>query len=177
VNPDDARKVNAALRYSQGGEADGFSVTGMIYHQIWTNTTDIPVRAITEDIVQSRFGTLDPSDGGNAVRASLSAEAHEGVGDGELSASGFAIFNQLHLYNDFTHVLVDPVHGDQEDQFETRGVLGGAVDYLKPFRLAGFDSALKIGGLTRFDLLDVGRLPSEGERPTSPCSPPRPMRR
>ncbi len=165
VNPDDARKVNAALRYSQGGEADGFSVTGMIYHQIWTNTTDIPVRAITEDIVPSRFGTLDPSDGGNAVRASLSAEAHEGLGDGELSASGFAIFNQLHLYNDFTHVLVDPVHGDQEDQFETRGVLGGAVDYLKPFRLAGFDSELKIGGLTRFDLLDVGRLPSEGERP------------
>jgi outer membrane receptor protein involved in Fe transport len=165
VNPDDARKVNAVLRYSQGGDADGVSVTGMIYHQIWTNTTDIPLRAIAEDIVPDRFGTLDPSDGGDATRASVSAEAHESLGTGELTASAFAIFNALHLYNDFTHFLIDPTHGDQEDQFETRGVLGGAVDYRESFRLAGVDSELKVGGLTRFDLLDVGRLPSEGEQP------------
>jgi outer membrane receptor protein involved in Fe transport len=165
VNPDDARKVNAVLRYSQGTDSDGLSLTAMIYHQLWTNTTDIPERAITEGLVPNRFGTLDPSDGGNATRGSLSAEYHESVGDGQLSASAFYIFNELHLFNDFTHYLVDPVHGDQEDQFETRNVLGGAVDYVKPFRLGGFDSELRVGGLTRFDLLDVGRLPSEGEQP------------
>ena len=37
------------------------------------------------------------------------------------------IYNQLHLINDFTHFLVDPVHGDQEDQFETRNVIGNGV--------------------------------------------------
>src|SRR5271155_5072204 len=31
--PDDARKENAVLRYSEGGNANGFSVTGMFYHQ------------------------------------------------------------------------------------------------------------------------------------------------
>ena len=48
TNPDDARKENLVLRYSDGDENDGYSVTGMFYHQLWNNTTDIPVRAITE---------------------------------------------------------------------------------------------------------------------------------
>src|SRR5580658_4610420 len=47
VTPDDARKENLVLRYAQGDEHDGYSVTGMYYHQLWTNTTDIPLRAIT----------------------------------------------------------------------------------------------------------------------------------
>jgi hypothetical protein len=165
LNPDNARKVNAVLRYSQGDPSDGFSVTAMVYHQLWTNTTDIPIRAITEGIVPNRFGTLDPSDGGNAVRASLSAEYHESLGAGELSASAFYIFNELHLFNDFTHYLVDPIHGDQEDQFETRNVFGGAATYTVPVRLGAFDNDVEIGGLVRYDLLDVGRLPSEYEQP------------
>jgi hypothetical protein len=165
VNPDNARKVNGVLRYSQGDRTDGFSLTGMVYHQLWTNTTDIPIRAIPEGVVPNRFGTLDPSDGGNATRASFSAEYHQGAGAGELSASAFYIFNDLHLFNDFTHYLVDPIHGDQEDQFETRHVMGGAVNYITPLRLAAFDNDLEVGGLVRYDHLDVGRLPSEGERP------------
>ena len=74
VNPDDARKENAVLRYSQGDANNGFSLTGMIYHQDWTNTTDIPLRAISEGVVPNYFGTLNPTDGGHATRASLSAQ-------------------------------------------------------------------------------------------------------
>src|SRR5580700_279341 len=73
LTPDDARKENLALRYSEGDEHNGYSLTGMFYHQDWTNTTDIPIRAIAEGIVPDRFGTLDPTDGGHALRSSLSA--------------------------------------------------------------------------------------------------------
>ena len=69
VTPDDARKENVVLRYSEGDSANGFSLTGMFYHQDWTNTTDIPLRAISEGLVPNRFGTLDPTDGGHAIRA------------------------------------------------------------------------------------------------------------
>ncbi len=102
----------------------GYSVTGMFYHQLWNNTTDIPVRAITEGIVGDRFGTLDPTDGGRSQRASLSLQFHEAAGDGQLIGGAYFEYSQLHIYNDFTHFLVDPVHGDQEDQFENRRVLG-----------------------------------------------------
>jgi TonB-dependent Receptor Plug Domain len=172
VTPDDARKENFVLRYGQGDEHNGYSVTGMYYHQIWTNTTDIPLRAITEGVVPNRFGTLNPTDGGHAQRASLSVNYRATIGDGQLSASGFFIYNQLHLFNDFTHFLVDPVHGDQEDQFENRRATGGAVNYTLPAPWGSIDNQISVGALVRYDLLGVGRLPSEDQMPLSPQSAP-----
>jgi hypothetical protein len=163
--PDDARKENVLLRYSQGDDRNGFSITGMYYHQLWTNTTDIPIRAITEGLVPNRFGTLNPTDGGHAQRASLSINYYTSLGEGELSLSGFFIYNQLHLFNDFTHYLVDPIHGDQEDQFENRRVSGGAASYTFPLPLGSIPNQLEVGGLVRYDLLGVGRLPSEDQVP------------
>jgi hypothetical protein len=171
-NPDDARRENAVLRYSEGDEHNGYSVTGMFYDQLWNNTTDMPIRAITEGLVRNRFGTLDPTDGGRAQRASLSVQYHETLGDGQFSASSCFIYNQLHLYNDFTHFLVDPVHGDQEDQFENRRVLGGAANYTLPVPLGAIENEISVGILTRYDLLGVGRLPSEDRVPLPPQNDP-----
>jgi outer membrane receptor protein involved in Fe transport len=164
VVPDDARKENVVLRYSEAGQDSGFSLTGMFYHQVWTNTTDIPLRAIP-DI--GYFGSLNLTDGGHALRGSLSANYHASLGVGQFTASAFYIYNSLNLFNDFTHFLVDPVHGDQEDQFENRNVIGNAAAYTIPVTLGGFSNELLMGGLTRYDILDVGRLPSVGQVPLS----------
>jgi hypothetical protein len=168
TTPDDARKQNFVLRYAAGDEYDGYSVTAMYYHQIWTNTTDIPVRAVTAGLVADRFGTLDPSDGGHAQRASVSANYNSPLGDGQFSASGFFIYNQLHIFNDFTHFLSDPVHGDQEDQFENRHVSGGAANYTLAVHLGAIPNEISVGGRVRYDSLAVGRSPSEDQVPLSP---------
>lgn len=165
VTPDDARKENAVLRYSSGDEFNGYSATAMYYHQIWTNTTDIPLRSITEGLVPNRFGTLNPTDGGHAQRASLSLNWRATLGPGEFSASGFYIYNQLHLFNDFTHYLIDPVHGDQEDQFENRRVTGGVAGYSVPLSLGDIQNEFSAGLVTRYDSLGVGRLPSVSQVP------------
>ena len=172
VTPDAARKVNEVLRYSDGDEHSGYSVTGMYYHQLWTNTTDIPIRAIDEGILPNRFGTLNPTDGGRAQRASLSVQYHETLGGGQFSANAFYVYNQLHLYNDFTHFLVDPVHGDQEDQFENRRVTGGAANYTLPVPLDNFQNEISVGVFARYDALGVGRLPSEDRVPLAPQNDP-----
>jgi outer membrane receptor protein involved in Fe transport len=172
ITPDEARKENLVLRYSQGDEHDGFSVAGMYYHQNWTNTTDVPVRAISEGLLPNRFGTLDPTDGGQAQRASLSANYFATLGDGHLTASGFFIYNELHLFNNFTHFLVDPIHGDQEDQFENRRVTGGALNYTLPVPLGAIQNEISVGGLTRYDVLAVGRSPSEDRTPLPPQDDP-----
>jgi outer membrane receptor protein involved in Fe transport len=169
VHPDDARKENVVLRYSEEGKDSGFSLTGMFYHQVWTNTTDIPLRAISEGLVPNRFGTLDPSDGGHAMRASLSAQYHADLGDGQFHANVFYIYNQLNLFNNFTHFLIDPVNGDQEDQSETRNVLGGAADYTLPLTVTGFRNEFMVGAVTRYDTLNVGRLPSQGQVALTPA--------
>ena len=70
----------------------------MLYHQLWTNTTDIPLRAITEDWSPIVSATLDPTDGGRAWRSSLSLNYHASRSvQGQFSASAFFIDNQLHL--------------------------------------------------------------------------------
>jgi hypothetical protein len=165
VTPDDARKENFVLRYSQGDDKNGYSVTAMMYHQLWTNTTDIPIRAITEGLVPNRFGTLNPTDGGRAWRSSLSFNDHARIGDGQFTASAFFIDNQLHLWNDFTQFLVDPVHGDQEEQFENRRAFGGQASYTLPLPLGSIPNVISVGALTRDDILYVGRLPSEDRVP------------
>jgi hypothetical protein len=172
ATPDDARKANLAVRYSQGDGSNGYSLTGMFYHQSWTNTTDIPIRAVSQGLVPDRFGTLDPTDGGRALRASLSAQYHASLGEGEFSASSFFIYNQLHLYSDFTHYLVDPIHGDQEDQFENRRVTGGAANYTLPVTLGAIDNEISVGALARYDSAAVGRLPSEAQAPLPPQNDP-----
>ena len=165
VTPDDARKENFVLRYSQGDDRNGYSLTAMLYHQLWTNTTDIPIRAITEGLVPNRFGTLDPTDGGRAWRSSFSFNDHATVGDGQLTSSAFFIDNQLHLWNDFTHFLVDPARGDQEDQFENRRAFGAKAGYTLPVTWGSIFNVITVGALTREDLVYVGRLPSLDRTP------------
>ena len=67
------RKLNGVLRYSQGTRNDGFSITGMAYHGRWTSTDQIAQRAISSGAVD-RFGSLDPTTGGETHRYSLSGE-------------------------------------------------------------------------------------------------------
>ncbi len=136
------------------------------------STTDIPLRAIGEQVAPTRFGTLNPTDGGRAQRASLSLQYHLTMGEGQLEASSFFIYNQLHLYSDFTHYLVDAVHGDQEDQFENRHVYGGAVNYTLPVQLGSLDSEVLAGALARYDRLGVGAPASEDREPSSPQNVP-----
>jgi hypothetical protein len=89
----------------RGNEHDGYSVTVMGYHGLWTNATDIPLRAIDEGLVLNRFGTLDPTDMGRAWRASLSVDDRATLGNGQLTSSAFLIDSLLYLYSNFTHYL------------------------------------------------------------------------
>ncbi len=161
TTPDDARKENLALRYSVGDASNGYSITAMAYHQLWTNTTDLPLRAIAQGVVSNEFGSLDPTDGGRAWRASLSFDSHVDLGMGRLTSSAFFIDNQLHLWNDFTHYLVNPVGGDQEEQFENRRAVGGQTNYSLPAPLGDLPNQVSVGLLTRGDMLRVGRLPTQ----------------
>jgi hypothetical protein len=158
VNPDDQRKVSSVLRYSHVDQQNGdsYSITGMFYHDRWNATTDQPQRAIAQGLI-GRFGSLDPSDGGYAQRSSVSAQYHAMLGMGQLDATGYLINNRLTLWNNFTHYLFDPVHGDQEAQQENRVTLGGDVRYgwstAKNDFVAGFH--------TRSDSNDLFRLPTQ----------------
>jgi outer membrane receptor protein involved in Fe transport len=161
VHADDQRKVNSVLRYSEGDGHDGYSITGSYYHGLWNSSTDQPERAIAAGLI-SRFGELNPSDGGVAQRANLTGQYHASVAAGELDVDAYAFSNYLILWNDFTHFLVDPVNGDQEEQHENRSTVGGSVGYAFSTQWFSVDNDLSVGTQERYDFLIVQRIPTEG---------------
>ncbi|TWB46093.1 TonB-dependent receptor [Nitrospirillum pindoramense] len=158
-HPDNLRKGNAVLRYSQGDRHDGFSVAAMYYRALWNATTDQPERAIAQGLI-GRYGTLDPTDGGQARRMSLSGTVamplEKGwLAGGHVTANAYIINNQLTLWNDFTHFLNNPIDGDQHAQDENRMVAGGAGSYSRPVSLLGLGHEIVIGLDARFDDVHV----------------------
>jgi hypothetical protein len=107
-----------------------------------------------------RYGTLDPTDGGKAQRGSISAQYHTAIGTGQLDTNAYLVNNQLTLWNDFTHFLVDPGHGDQEQQHENRVLAGAGAAYRVPLRLLGLTTESLSGVQLRYDINDVSRLPT-----------------
>jgi hypothetical protein len=98
VHGDDLKKLNGVLRYSEGTALNGFSLTGMAYGKI-------PERAVP---FIGLFGSLDPTDGGNAQRFSVSGQwAKTDVGNA-WQANVFAVRSALNLWNDFTYFLQNP---------------------------------------------------------------------
>jgi hypothetical protein len=139
------------LRYAQ----DGFALTGMAYAGHWTSTDQIAQRAVSSGLV-SRFGTLDPTDGGNAQRYSLSGSWTRRDDDQETRVSVYVIKSELALYNDFTYFLRDLVNGDQFKQSDRRTIYGGDASRTFYGRLAGHDSETMIGTQARYDDITVG---------------------
>jgi outer membrane receptor protein involved in Fe transport len=124
ATPDDMRKLSGLLRYSQGTATDGFSATAMAYSNIWTATQQQPLRAIETGQI-GLYGEIDPYDGGNTSRYSLSARMAQTTADGSWKANAYLAKYQLDLFNDFTWFLTNPIDGDQFQQHDDR-VYGGA---------------------------------------------------
>jgi outer membrane receptor protein involved in Fe transport len=153
----DFKKVNAALRYSQGNSVDGFALTGMYYQSSGGLITDQPVRAIEAGLI-SRYGTLDPTDHSKSLRYSLSAHLDKPVGDhGQFGLSLYGIHSTMTLWNNFTHFLDDPINGDQEAQDENRTTLGGVATYKRDDMFGSLANDLTLGLQGRWDTVFVDR--------------------
>jgi hypothetical protein len=123
VHSDEYRKVNGLVRYSSGAPERGLSVTAAGYDGRWNATDQIPERAVASGEV-SRFGAIDPTDGGKTYRYSLSAEFQDATPRSLTKASAYIIAYQLDLFSNFTYFLGDTLHGDQFEQADERVVTG-----------------------------------------------------
>jgi hypothetical protein len=123
THPDDYRKLNGVLRYSRGYANNGWSLTAMAYRGRWNATDQIPERAVAGGLL-GRFDAVDPTDGGEAKRFSLSGVWRRTGQDSASKASAYIIRNQLDLWSDFTYFMDDPVHADQFAQPDRRVTSG-----------------------------------------------------
>ena len=154
VHPDEMRKLNATMRYSQGTATDGFSITGMAYSNRWNSTDQVPERAI--DIGQiPRFGAEDPTDGGNTERFSLSGRLAKSDDVGSWKANAYVIQSSLDLFNNFTYSLTNPTLGDQFHQHDDRIVAGANVSRTFKASLGELPTETTFGIQTRYDAINL----------------------
>ena len=145
VHGDDYRKANGVLRYSEGTEADGINLSLMAYRARWNATDQIPQRAIDSGLLSGRFDTLDPSDGGNARRQSLSAAWQKSTDTTSTWINAHVLRNQLDLYSNFTYFLDNPVNGDQFNQPDRRVTTAINASHTWQTLLAGYQSENTVG--------------------------------
>ena len=155
--PDNVRKLNGVLRYSQGTATDGLTLSAMAYSNGWNSTDQVAQRAIDQNII-GRFGTLDPTDGGTSSRFSLSSNWAHSSEYGQSKASAYVVRSAMRLFNNFTYLLDDPINGDQFSQFDGRTLYGFDASHSFDVRFAGIETQTRVGLQTRGDDIHVGLL-------------------
>jgi TonB dependent receptor/TonB-dependent Receptor Plug Domain len=143
------RKINGLLKFTHGDRDAGFGITAMGYDGKWQSTDQIPLRAVQSGAID-RFGFIDPTDGGETHRYSLSTDYWTRAGEGELRGLAYAIDYKLDLLSNFTY-YTDQADGDQFEQFDNRTVTGGNVRYTLPLKLGDRDTDLASGIDIRHD--------------------------
>jgi hypothetical protein len=164
--PDNLRKFNGFLRYSEGTPDNGLSITALAYTNSWHSTDQIPVRAVSNGSLD-RFGAVDQTDGGDTQRYSLSMSWRQSDARTSSKIEAYAIYSTLNLYNNFTYFLNDPASGDQFQQSDKRKVLGLNASHLLRHELAGFRSETTVGTQVRYDDIGVGLFNTVQRTPLS----------
>jgi len=167
--PENFRKFVAAARYSHGIPADGFSLAGMYYKSSGGLLTDQPQRAIDAGVID-RFGTLDPTDHSDSERMSLSGHFGKGGDRWALVVDAYAVRSRMTLWNNFTHYLMDPVNGDQEQQDEARTTLGLNALLSTSGQVGGVDVEGRVGFQDRYDDVFVDRRHTLRRAPLDYCN-------
>jgi len=153
--PDHMNKLSSLLRYSQGTATDGFSASAMAYSNSWTATDQIPLRAIQSGLI-GLYGELDPTDGGDTSRFSLSARMAQSDSDGSWKANAYLVKYELDLFNNYTWFTNDPVNGDQFHQHDDRVYGGVGASRTIEGSLFNLPTETVLGIQSRYDAIKLG---------------------
>ena len=121
-------------------KASSVSIGEMSYGGNWHGSGQIPSRAVDQGLV-SRFGSIDPDEGGNTARHQVYAQYRLHPNENsEFRVMSYVGSYRFNLFSNFTLFLEDPENGDEIEQVDRRVFYGGrmsyrVVDKLGPVRL------------------------------------------
>lgn len=153
--PQNFNKLNGVVRYTESDVNGGVRYTAQAYDSSWIATDHVAKRAVDTGLI-GRFGSLDPTSGGETSRYSLSADWWGSGDDDGWNINAYTYFYGLDLYSNFTYALDDPANGDQFLQTDERWVQGIEGDYNWPMELGSSFGENTIGFQFRNDIIDNG---------------------
>lgn len=106
VKADEYHRYNGVLRYTQSKGPNALAITGIAYNGAFGSTDQIPQRLVDQGLI-SRFGYIDPTDGGNTYREALSAQFAHTDPNGATKFGIYGVNSLLDLFSNFTYDLFD----------------------------------------------------------------------
>ena len=127
------------------------TITEASYASNWHGSGQIPVRAVEQGAV-SRFGSIDPNEGGGTARHQISS-AYKVRPDenSELNVLAYGGSYRFNLFSNFTLYQDDPDNGDEIEQVDRRTFYGGKVSYRVVHEVAHIRFDTTIGADVRSD--------------------------
>jgi hypothetical protein len=114
----------------------------------------------------SRFGHLDPTNGGRARLGTTAVYYRKALKSGaSFKADGFVSRSLFDLYSNFTFFLNDPDRGDGIQQHDSRYQEGFNTQYLRPHRLFGSQALFTAGTNFHDNQINVGLYPQKDRTP------------
>ena len=121
------------------------------YQATWHGSGQIPERAVRAGLI-SRFGSIDPNEGGATQRTNLNLAWRWRPSEDQLaSVHAYATYYALTLFNDFTFFLNDPQNGDAIEQRDRRVLAGLDSQYQHRSRPFGVGVTSTAGFQYRID--------------------------
>lgn len=129
-NPEDLERYNLFFRSSLvRSPTSSLDLTLMSYGADWNGSGQIPERLVKAGTLD-RFGSVDPSEGGNSQRHSAQLRIRSAPdANRDWQATAYLIHYRLAMYSNFTFLAADSVNGDQFEQNDRRWVAGFNAKY------------------------------------------------
>jgi hypothetical protein len=123
----------------------------MSYGGAWHGSGQIPARAVEQGIV-SRFGSIDPDEGGYTQRHQIFLQYKLRASDNsEFKALAYLGAYTFNLFSNFTLYARDPENGDEIEQIDRRTFYGAKVSYRVVHDLGRVKFDTTLGADTRTD--------------------------
>lgn len=130
------------------------SATLTAFASNWNASGQVPDRAVENGEI-SRYGSIDPTEGGNTRRFNAYVKLIRQFNNGaSLENQVYAVKYNFSLFSNFTFFLKDSINGDQINQLESRWVYGYKTHYTQTSSLWGKNLKTELGGGFRYDRVD-----------------------
>ncbi|MFD2721179.1 TonB-dependent receptor [Hymenobacter monticola] len=155
--PQHFKRFNGLAKYTgQLSERTSLTLLGSHFASRWDASGQIPERAV-EDGSISRYGSIDPSEGGRTGRTNASAVLTTALPhDGVLRQQAYYSKYDFSLFSNFTFFLRDSVNGDEIEQTDDRHLFGYTATYDRDDQLGARQLHSTLGVGTRNDFSNLG---------------------
>jgi len=153
------KRLNIFGKYNYAFTANTrLSASASAFASKWNASGQVPERAVADGTID-RFGSIDPTEGGNTERYNGNiVVSHQFANGSNWDNQVYYSRYKFNLYSNFTFYLNDPVNGDEIQQAEARNIFGYASKFQHKYFLGNRTLQSTYGAGLRYDATTNSRL-------------------